>query len=165
MAKIRFAEGLKVLPVLAPVALTTSAVSCESVDMNVNHWATFLLSAGVMTSDATDTVTVTVEASTASATAATDTAIAFSYRLSSAVATDEMGDITACAATGYAWAATLDAKVLVIDVDPAALPAVGADVTFVRVVLTPNAEHGGSIFSCVACLEPRYPSNDAPSST
>ncbi len=165
MAKIRYAEGLKVLPVLAPVALTTSEVNCAAVDMNVNQWATFLVSFGVMTSDATDTVTVTVEAATSATTAATDTAIAFKYRLSAAVATDTMGDITDATTAGVAVTATSDAKTLVIDVNPDSLPAVGDDFTFLRVVLTPSAEHGGSVISAVAVLEPRYPGNDAPSST
>jgi hypothetical protein len=165
MAKIRYAEGLKVLPILAPVALTTSAVTCAGVHMDVNQWATFLISFGVMTSDATDTVTVTVEASTSGSTAATSTAIAFKYRLSAAVATDTMGTITDATAAGVAVTATSDAMMLVVDVNPDALPAVGEDATWLHVTLTPSAEHGGSIISAVAVLEPRYPANLAPSST
>lgn len=164
MNSARYAQGLKMLPVLAPVALTTSAVSCQSVDMDQNHWATFLVSFGVMTSDATDVITVTVEASTASATAATDTAIAFKYRLSAAVGTDTMGAISDATTAGVAITATSDNKMLVIDVDAAVLPAVGDDFKFLRVVLTPSAEHGGSIISAVALLEPRYPGNTIPDS-
>lgn len=165
MNGVRFAEGLKVLPVLAPIALTTSEVNCAAVDLNYSHWCTFLVSGGVMTSDSTDTVTITVEAATSETTAATDTAIAFSYRLSAAVNTDTMGAIASATATGYAFTATSDNKTVVVDVDPAVVGAVGADYRFARVVLTPNAEHGGSIISVVALLEPRYPGNSIPSST
>jgi hypothetical protein len=42
---------------------------------------------------------------------------------------------------------------------------VGEDWTWLHVTLTPSAEHGGSVVSAVAVLEPRYPANSAPSST
>lgn len=164
-SKIRFAEGLKVLPILAPQNIVASATASEYVDLKLANWATFVVSFGAATSDSTDTCTVTVEASTAASSNATEGAIAFSYRLSSAVATDSMGTITAATTAGVAVTATDDNKVLVIDVDPAAVAATAADRRFLRVVLTPNAEMASCNVGALAFLAPRYPGNAIPSST
>lgn len=164
MNGIRFAEGLKVLPILAPIAFTTAAIDTEAVDMKEFNWATFLVQFGAMTSDSTDTVTVTVQCSSVD-TSATGDDIAFVYRLSSAVDTDSMGAITAAAATGVAVTAADDGKMLIIDVDPSKLPAVKSDGCFLGLTLTPSAEVAAGVVGVIAVLEPRYPGNAIPSST
>jgi hypothetical protein len=166
MPKIRFAEGLSVLPVLAPIAFTTAAIDTELVDMNMNHWATFLVNFGAMTSDSTDTVTVTVVCSSVE-TSATGENIDFIYRLSGAVETDSMGAITAGTTNGVVITAEDDAKVLVIDVNPDVIPSSsgGSDRRFVGLVLTPSADMASGVVGVIAVLEPRYPGNSIPSST
>ena len=74
MKGIRYAEGLKVLPVLAPVDTASSAVSSGEVWLREAHWVTFLVNFGNFTSDSTDVVVITVESSTSNSTAATDEA-------------------------------------------------------------------------------------------
>lgn len=165
MKGIRFAEGMKVLPLLAPVAMTTSVVNTKYVDTNGLHWATFLLQFGVMTSDSTDTITVTVEASTVATSDASETTQAFWYRLSSAVDTDSLGAITLATTAGVAVTAADDAKMLIIDVDPSNVIADGQDYRYLRLALTPNAEFGGAVVSCAVVGEHRYPGNSIPSST
>jgi hypothetical protein len=165
MKGIRYAEGLKVLPVLAPVDTAASAVSSESVNLREAQWVTFLVNFGNMTSDTTDTVTLTVESSTGSATAATDEAIAFNYRVSSAVATDSMGAITAATSDGFALTSTDDNKCVVIDVDPAYVAAKDTDAQFIRVVATPSAAVAICLLGAIAVIEPRYPGNSMNSAT
>lgn len=162
MKGIRFAEGLKVLPILAPQNIVATATATEYVDLKLANWATFAVQFGAMTSDSTDICTVTVQASTAASSNATEISVAFNYRLSSAVATDSMGAITAATTAGVAVTAADDNKVLVIDVDPASL---GGDYRFVRLVATPNAEMASCNLGAVAFLEHRFPGNSIPSST
>lgn len=165
MKGIRYAEGLKVLPVIAPVDTAATAKSSESVYLREAQWVTFLLQFGNLTSDSTDTITITVESSTGSATAATDEAIAFNYRVSSAVATDSMGAITAATSDGFALTSTDDNKCVVIDVDPAYVASKDTDAQFIRVVATPSAAVAICLLSAVAVIEPRYPGNSMNSAT
>lgn len=159
---IRFAEGLKVLPVLAPVANSTSE-GTDYVDLDGSHWITFLVQFGAMTSDSTDTVTVTVECSTAASSNATEIQVPFKYRLSAAVGTDTMGAITAAAAaTGAVVDAEDDNKLLIVDVDPAAIPSLTGytDHRYLRLWLAKNTELATNIVDVIAVMEPRYPGND-----
>lgn len=162
---IRYAEGLKVLPILAPSNIVATATATEYVDLNLVHWATFVVSFGAMTSDSTDTATITLQASTAGSSNATELTAAFSYRLSAAVATDTMGAITAATTDGVAVTAADDNKVVIVDVDPASIAALGTDYRYVRLVVTPNAEMASCNVGAVAFLEHRYPGNSIPSST
>lgn len=162
---IRFAEGLKVLPIIAPVAFTTSVVESEYVHMDGMHWATFLVEFGVMTSDSTDTVTLTIECSTAATSNATEVTLPFWYRLSSAVATDTMGAITTATTAGMAVTATDDAKMVIIDVDPAIIPAALTDGAWLRVVATPSDAVASGVIASQFVGEPRYPQNLIPSSS
>ena len=165
MNKIRFAEGLKVLPVLAPQDIAATGTNTSYVDLDLLNWATWVVQFGNMTSDSTDTVTVTVEVSSDGASSG-DVTIAYTYRLSSAVDTDSMGAITAATSDGAAIVnATLDNKLVVIDVDPAAMVSSGTpyDWRWARLVLTPLGPitNVGVVFYG----EPRYPGNSIPSST
>ena len=169
MAKLRFAEGLKVIPLLSPVAYTSTAIDTEYVDMAENHWATFLVHFGACTSDTSDTVTVTVLCSSVS-TSATGDGIPFSYRLSGMFEEDNMGAITAATSDGVALTASSDPdtslsnRILQIEVNADELPAKKSDGRYLSVLITPTAD-GAGIVGVTGILEPRYPGNDIPSST
>ena len=166
MKGIRYAEGLKVVPVIAPVDTTTSAVSSAAMHLHQAHWITFLVQMGNFTSDSTDVVVLTVESSTASVTAATDEAIAFNYRLGAAVASDSMGAITAATSDGATFGADSDdSKIVVIDVDPSYVTAKDTDAAYVRVVATPSGSVGALLISACAVIEPRYPGNSMGTAT
>lgn len=165
MKGIRYAEGLKVLPLLAPVDAAATDKASEYIDLNEMNWATFICQFGNITTDVTDTITVTVEASTAQTSNAGEAAIAFKYRLSGAVATDSMGAITDATATGVVITGTDDNKALIIDVDPAAVTFAEDTQRWLRVVLTTSAGVGISLMSVLFIGEPRYPGNSIPSST
>lgn len=165
MFGIRYAEGLKILPILGPVDAVATDKSTEYVDLKNMNWATFLCQFGSITTDVTDTITVTVEASTAQTSNAGEAAIAFKYRLSSAVATDSMGAITDATATGAVITGTDDNKLLIIDVDPAAVAFAEDTDRWLRVVLTTSSGVGASLMSVIFVGEPRYPGNSIPSST
>jgi len=163
---IRYAEGLKVLPVLAPVDTAATAVNTSSVNLNEAHWITFLVQLGNFTSDSTDTVQITVESSTADSTAAGDTAQVFNHRLASAVATDNMGAISTATSSGVELGASSDDdKLLVVDVDPAVLTAADVDANFVKVVITPSSDTAILLVDVIAVVEPRYPGNSMRTAT
>lgn len=165
MKQLRYAEDTKVLPILAPQNIVATATASQYVDLKLAQHVTFAVQFGAMTSDSTDTCTVTVECSTAGSSNATELNLAFNYRLSSAVATDSMGAITAATTDGVAITAADDNKVLVIDLDPSAVANAGADYRYVRLVATPNAEMASCNIGAVAYIEPRYAGNSIPSST
>lgn len=165
MKGIRYAEGLKVLPILAPADITTTATNTQSIQLREAQWVTFLVQLGAFTSDSTDVVVLTVESSTAASTAATDEAIPFSYRKSSAVATDSMGAITAATSDGLTLTATDDNVTVVIDVDPAYVASKDTDAAYLRVVATPTSDVASLLIGVHAIIEPRYPGNSMNSAT
>lgn len=166
MNGVRYAELVKVYPVLAPADIVATATNTAPVDMDMVNWLSFWVQFGALTSDSTDICTITVESSTGTSTAATDSAIAFSYRLSAAVPTDTMGAITAATTAGIAVpTATDDNKGVWIDIDPAAVTAADTDAKYVRVVLTPNAEMASCIVGATAFIEHRFPGNSIPASS
>jgi hypothetical protein len=166
---IKYAEGMKVLPVLAPIDIAANATNGAYVDIRRLNWLTFLVPFGVITStDSTGECVVTVETNAVNDTSSSDSVevagIAFNYRLSAAVGTDSMGAITAATASGVAFANTSDGKMLVIDVDPAVVQATSGQ-RYVRLVFTPTAESTVGLVGAVAVCEARYPGNAIPSST
>jgi hypothetical protein len=163
---IRFAEGLHTLPVLAPLADSTS-VGTDYLLIENAQWITYLVQFGAMTSDSTDTVTVTVQCSTATSSNATEISVPFYYRLSAAVGTDTSGTITKATASGVAVTATDDNKLLVIDVDPSEIAATtGYDEhVYSRLWLTKNAELASNLIGVIVSIEPRYPGNAIPDIT
>lgn len=165
---IRYAEGVKVLPILAPADIAATATGTQYIDMDGVNWATVLVQFGsIASTDSTGEVVVTVEASTAGSSNATEGQILFQYRLSAAVATDTMGAITtpATAAAGAPVNNTDDNKVLVIDIDPSVVAASADTRRYVRVVITPTSEVTATVVGAIAVLEHRYPGNTIPSST
>lgn len=165
MKDIRFGENLKPVMVLAPQNIVATATATAYSDLKLAQHLTYIVSLGAMTSDSTDTVTITLECSTAGSSNATEVATGFKYRLSSAIGTESYGAISSATSDGVALAAdSADTKILLVDVDPAAIANVGADYRFVRLVATPNAEMGSCFIGANAFVEPRYAGNAIPSS-
>jgi len=165
MKSLRFAEDQKVYPILSPADITTSVTNTSYVDLKYIHRGTIALHFGSMTSDSTDTATVTLQCSTASTSNATEVPIAFQYRLTAAVGTDSMGAITAATTDGVAVTATDDGKVLLVDVDPAAVANLGADYRYVRAVITPSAQVAACVVGAIFYGDMRYSQNVPPSSS
>ena len=163
-----FNENRKELNLLAPQDIAATATA--SAYVNVKHAAgliEFQCPFGAITStDSTGGAIVTIEASTAGSSNATETAIAFKYRVSAAVATDSMGAITAATATGVDMVSTADNVTLFAYVDPAALAALGADFNWLRVVISPTTDVTVTLTGGVHCsFVPKYAGNAIPSST
>lgn len=166
MKGIRYAEGLKILPILAPADIVATATATQYIDLKLVNWATLFVQFGAVTStDSTGAAVVSLQASTAGTSNATELSVAFPYRLSAAVATDTMGALATATTDGASVGQADDNKVLVVDVDPAVIAALGADYRYVRLVVTPTAEVTSTIVSAVAVLEHRFPGNSIPSST
>ena len=159
---IRFAENVKVLPILASNDIAATATPSQFVDLRNAHWATLLVNFGDITNVS---ATLTLEASTAGTSNATEVAIPFRYRLTAAVGTDSMGAITSAPATGLVLGTADDNRTVFVDIDPASIAALGADYRFVRAVVTPNAANTETNVGIVAVLETRYPGNAIASAT
>jgi hypothetical protein len=162
----RYAEKLHIVPVFAP-ASSTATIRSYAVALDNSQWITFLINLGVMTSDSTDVATVTIVATDTlgNSSDAQDVAIPFSYRLSAAVASDNWGDITAATASGMTFNATDDGKSIVIDVDPASIPALHSTAKGVQVLIDAAGLISNVATSITALIEDRYPQNEHLSST
>lgn len=161
--EFQFAQNHKLQPIITPVDTVATAKASSYVDMKDLNWATFIVSFGAIT---TGTATVTVEASTASSSNATEAAIPFKYRLSGAVDTDTMGAITSATSAGASITASDDNKLLIIEVDPTALPGnPGEDYRFLRVVASPTTDMAAFVVGALLVGTPRYPGNSIPSVT
>lgn len=161
-------ENKKELNLLAPQDIVATATA--SAYVNVSQAAgtiEFQIPFGAIAStDSTGEVVVTLEASTAGSSNATETAIAFKYRLSAAVATDTMGATTAATSSGVAVLNTSDNCTLFAFVEPSQLSALGADFMYLRAVITPTAEITSTIVGGVHCsFLSRYAGASIPSST
>lgn len=161
-------ENVKVLPLLAPQDIVATATASGYIRVS-EAAGTIELSVpfgNVASTDSTGEVVVTVEASTAGTSNATETAIAFKYRLSAAVATDTMGATTAATSAGVAVGQADDNKLLTIFVEPDQLAAVGADFQYLRAVITPTSEITATVIGGVqARYRSRYAGASIPSST
>ena len=164
---IRFAQKLQTVPLKTPAVLT--AGDFGHVRLKNMQWLSFLCNWGTITGD-TDSVVYTVYSTTAEdgSTSTNDTSLPFWYRLSSAVGADDWGDVTSVAAgSGVTVTGTLDDKMLIIDVDPAAIPAKDADAThvYIDVALSIAGTDTAPIGSIIGVFEPRYPQAEIASST
>ena len=157
MKDARFGFGENIVPLKAPVDSAGTAYATPWVDLKNALHATFFYYAGVVTAASADqAVVITMEAATAAA-SGSEVAIAFKYRLSGATGANTWGDITAATSTGYSFATDADGKMLLIDVDPAALDSALADARFVRMVVGIDAGGTVTLNSAWAVLDPRYP--------
>lgn len=166
MTKYSYAETVKVLPLLGPVDIVATATNSKWIDLNQAAGLLELeVNFGVITTtDSTGDVVVTVLASTAGSSSDTNTSLDFSYRLSDAVDTDNMGAITDTT-SGATLASSDDNKTLLIYVDPAAVQAAMTDGRYVGVLITPSADSTSCVVGVVARYTPRYAQASMPSST
>ena len=159
MRDARFAILDNILPLVAPIDTAAVEKRTPFLDMRKALHTTILVYFGVVTAASADqNLVVTVTAAT-SAASTSETAVAFRYRLSGATGANTWGDVTSVAATGLSLDTTsMDGKMLLIDIDPAALPAVGADNVFVSVVVTPDGGGTVTLLSALAISDPHYSS-------
>lgn len=159
MKDARFGILDNILPLVAPVDTAATEKRTPFMDLRKALHTTVILYFGVVTAASADQpVTVTVTAAT-SAASTSETAIAFRYRLSGATGANTLGAVVAATSAGAALdSTTVDGKLLVIDIDPAALPAIGADNFFVSVVVTPDAGGTVTLMSAIAISDPQYSS-------
>jgi hypothetical protein len=157
MKDARFGIGENIIPLKAPVDSAGTAWASPFVDLKNALHATFFFYAGVVTAASADqAVVITMEAATAAA-SGSEVAIAFKYRLSGATGANSWGAITDATASGYSFATDADGKMLLIDIDPAALDGALADARFVRMVVSIDAGGTVTLNSAWAVLDPRYP--------
>lgn len=157
MKNIRYGFGTKIVPLRSPVDSAATAGATNFVDLKNALWARFFVFFGnIAAASADQAVVVTLEAATAAA-SGSEVAIAGSYRLSGAVATDSWGAITAFTTSGISVGTTDDNKLLAIDINPAALEGALADARFVRVVITPDAGGSATLNAAWVELDPAYP--------
>jgi hypothetical protein len=165
---IRYGEGLNIIPVIEPHALAASAHRSESVDLDMAHWVSFLISMGQVSSGAGTTAavaTMTVECSCGT-TGLGSTLISFDYRLSSTMTANGWGAILHGTSDGVALTAGAGGftnKLLLIDVDPSNAAAHGAAKRWCALNVTFNTTL--TTAAVVAIVEPKYPGNAIPSSS
>jgi hypothetical protein len=145
-------QTLHVVGLTSPVDTASTTVNSDVVGVKEYHAIEFLVYFGTITGD---TVAVTVEECDDIVPTNT-TAIAFKYRKGSATGTDSMGAVTDATTSGVTIAATDDDKLLLIDVDPAAL---SAGRPYLRVVADPGASASAVEIAILAILKPRYAQN------
>ena len=164
----KYLENEKLLPLLTLGDIVANATGTAYINLkNCVGVAEIDLFFGTVTStDAASAVVVTVEGSTAGAATDTNTQIAFKYRLSSAVATDSLGDLTAATASGGASVtAADDNKILAVFVDPSVVQAAADDDVWIRAYLTPAAEISATNVCAWGRFVPRKAGASIPSST
>jgi hypothetical protein len=160
MNNIKYAQALKVLPILNPADIVGTATKTAIVDLKGANWATLALHFGAITCDVP---TVTVKCSTGASTT-NAIAVAFKYRLSAALDTeqDSWGAITQATTTGVALAVTDDGSVLFCEIDPSDIAAEGTDYRYIHALVTPGADETACAVEGMAYLEPKYPGNSIP---
>lgn len=164
---IRFAQGLQVVPLVTPAVLADG----ESAHVKVENmqWLSFLINFGTITAS-TDAVKFSIYSTTnaAGSTNSNDTALPFWYRLSSAVGTDDWGDVTYVSTGSDGVTVTgSDDMLLILDLDPAIIPSKddGATHVYVDYDVTITATDTAPIVSIIGVFEPRYPQVEQKSST
>ena len=159
MTGVRFSQGLKAIPLLAPIDITETATGTGFVNITKANWLTFYVQAGVITGDS---IHVTVEAAPVNTDTGTETAVAFRYILTGAVGTNTYGSVTSVAAgSNVSLSASDDGKMLIIDVDPADVQAALATAKYVRVLLTPaSSTVSVALVNAMVILEPKYPTSN-----
>lgn len=154
--KINMAEQYHVYPLTAPAAVTsatatyTNFVKMSRVGSGQLELALFF--GACSATDSTGDYTITCVESSNGVSTDGGTALAFYYRWSSAVGSDDLDDIAASGSTGVvALATAIDNKVLLCYVDPAVVSK-----EYVAALVTPSADSTSFIFDAVARFVPRY---------
>ena len=163
----KYNQNEKVQPILATqdIAATATATSYINVKNCVGPIELVFQFGAVTSTDTTGEAVVTIEASTAGSSNATEQAIAFKYRMSGAVDTDSMGAIADATTVGIAVTSTDDNVILSAFVDPAALAALGSDISYLRGVITPTTDVTATLVGVSVRFTPAYAGNSIPSAT
>jgi len=145
-----YADKMKyhLIPLIAPVDTASATLESDVFDAGEAVAVEIQVAFGVITGD---TVVVTIEECD-DIVPTNQTAIAFKYRLSSAVGTDSMGAIADAAVGGVTVADTDDNKILEIFVDPQAL---SDGYPYLRVVADPGGSASVVLAAAVANILPR----------
>ena len=165
MTKLKFAEAIKVLPVLAAQDIAATTKVTSFVDLSLAHWLTFVVQFGAITATDTALLTIGVEASTSGADTDSETNVGYSYRISNAIgAAYSMGTITAVDSTATTTISSTDvvSSCLIVEVDPQVV-AQTATARYVRFTIDGAADISAALCGVVAYVEPRYPGNAMPS--
>lgn len=125
---MRLSESHLFIPLIEADDYGSAGIDSDGVNLGLLNGFSAVFAFGAITGDSVLTVY-------AGATAAKTTAIAFSYRLGAAdykvALADQLGAATAVASTGLTLtAATYDHKMLVVEIDPQAMPDGKGWVTF-----------------------------------
>ena len=164
--KLNMLEEYHALPILAPADIVATATASQYVkiaNVGTGQLEIAVAFGAIASTDSTGEVVVTIEANDANDTSSSDNnegAIAFSYRLSAAVGTDNLGAVTAATSAGVAVSNATDNVTLFCYVDPAV-----AAKKYVRAVITPTSEITSTVVGATARFVPRYAQNDTPQST
>jgi hypothetical protein len=141
-----------VVPLIQPVDLGTTDTATPYVQLKGAHRLAFLVQFGVTTQNATtDIIDVRVEC--ASVETETETAVAFNYRLSSAVTANTWGAVTAATATGAELNYLKEGMSLWVEVDVDTMGT--SDYKFARLNIIVNA-FTAVFVSVVAFVDARY---------
>jgi hypothetical protein len=143
-------ELIHVVPALEPQDITSTTTYSDIIGLKEYFGVEFLVYFGNI---AGDTIAMTVEECD-DISASNTTAIAFSYRESSATGTDSMGARADATTSGVTVAATDDDKVFLVDVDASEL---SDGYPYVRVKLDPGGSASAVLIGVIALLLPRYP--------
>lgn len=166
MPRLDFAEEIQFVNVLAHADIVATATPTKYVKFtNVGAGQVeFEVNFGTVTStDSTGEVIVTLVGNDVNDTSSSDNnevAVAFNYRLSSAVGTDSMGAITAATSAGYALPNTSDNTTLLIYADPDVIQQ-----KYARLVITPTSETTACVVGANARFIPRKAQHSLASST
>ncbi len=150
--------NLHVIPGLVPVDVgsTGTEIFTDVVDVGEAAEMEFILALGAITTD--DTVIKLY--SDANTTTGGGTAIAFYYKLSSALGTDASGAWTACASTGLTLTATTDTnKTLRVNVNPQLCEAL----PYVYLGIDPGESQTVGLYSVICLVVPKYSQSIPPS--
>lgn len=160
MKDAQFGIGENIVPLKAPVDSAGTAYATPWVSLKNALHATFFWYCGVVTATSADqNVVITMEAATAAA-SGSEVQIPFKYRLSGATGANSLGAITtvSTASSGASLDTTsVDGKMVIIDVAPAALDGLLADASHVRMVVGIDAGGTVTLNAAWAELDPRYP--------
>lgn len=153
----------KIVPLLSPTAETSSSWASAFVDLENALTCTFVVPFGVLTSaSASQALVLTVEASSTDSTNALNLPVLCNYRISSAVATDSWGAVTAMttAAAGVPLTSANAQMTVLINVDPvdAATALASGLGRWVHVVGTAT-QIATDTPAVIAILKPRYAQN------
>lgn len=138
------------IPALASIDSTTTVTEAmtDAIDIGEATALHFVCNFGAITGD--DLVVKAYK--DANTTTSGGTAIAFRYKLTSAVGTDTISAWTACASTGLTVTASDDNKVLIVDIDPAQCDGY----PYVYLGFDPGASMTSFLNGVVAVVVPRY---------